>query len=361
MPPVRSTAPRVRLHTTRNVAVADFYDATGHRRTVTLGPWGSPEAAQALARLTAELAAGRPTALAGCTVSELLLSFYTHAETYYRRPDGTPTSEVHGYRSVVRTVREMYGETIAAEFGIPQLKAVRQKWIDSGLARRTVNQMTWRVKRIWKWAAGEAVVPPGVYQALLVVGGLQAGRSAARETAPVGPVAEELVEATLPHVPRLVAGMIRLQRATGMRSGELLCARPCDIDMTGSAWKYTPTMNKMAHKGKRRVVVFGPAAQAVLAEFTSPEPTAFYFPSPKCIGRSYTVCGYALAIRRACRAHNIPEWHPHQLRHSHGTRVRDQFGLEAAQAALSHSRAQMTERYAQKSDRLAAEVAAQIG
>src|SRR4051812_43266568 len=36
------------------------------------------------------------------TMSELLLEFWNHAKTYYRRPDGTPPSEVKNYADVIR-------------------------------------------------------------------------------------------------------------------------------------------------------------------------------------------------------------------------------------------------------------------
>jgi integrase len=135
----------------------------------------------------------------------------------------------------------------------------------------------------------------------------------------------------------------------------------CYIDPTGTTWKYVPTTNKMVHKGKRRVAFLGPIAQAVLADFMPIDPTAYVFESPKKPGHSYTVRGYSLAVHRACMNAGVDSWHPHQLRHSHATLVRDKFGLEAAQASLSHARAQMTEHYAEKSDRQAAEVARQIG
>ena len=54
-------------------------------------------------------------------------------------------------------------------------------------------------------------------------------------------------------------------------------------------------------------------------------------------------------------------WHPNQLRHSAATRVRKEFGLEAAQVLLGHSRADVTQIYAEKNQALAAAVAAKIG
>jgi site-specific recombinase XerC len=54
-------------------------------------------------------------------------------------------------------------------------------------------------------------------------------------------------------------------------------------------------------------------------------------------------------------------WHPNQLRHAYATQVRKDFGLEAAQVALGHSRADVTQVYAERDVGLAAAVAAKIG
>lgn len=54
-------------------------------------------------------------------------------------------------------------------------------------------------------------------------------------------------------------------------------------------------------------------------------------------------------------------WHPYQLRHSFGTRVRGNYGLEAAQVLLGHSNASTTEIYAELDLGLGLAVAAKIG
>ena len=54
-------------------------------------------------------------------------------------------------------------------------------------------------------------------------------------------------------------------------------------------------------------------------------------------------------------------WHPHQLRHTAGTKTRKLFGLEAAQAHLGHSKADVTPVYAERNLALAREIAAKIG
>jgi integrase len=54
-------------------------------------------------------------------------------------------------------------------------------------------------------------------------------------------------------------------------------------------------------------------------------------------------------------------WHPNQLRHTRATLVRSQFGLEAAQVYLGHFRADVTQVYAERDQRLGEEVARRIG
>ena len=99
-------------------------------------------------------------------------------------------------------------------------------------------------------------------------------------------------------------------------------------------------------------------------------------------GDRYKTTGYHYAVRRGvdaankaqacdpckalkpaercddCKAAAIP---PHQLRHTHATEVRRRFGLEAAQVALGHSQAHVTEVYAERDLTLATKVAAEIG
>ena len=64
---------------------------------------------------------------------------------------------------------------------------------------------------------------------------------------------------------------------------------------------------------------------------------------------------------QAERAGSCRHWHPNQLRHSLGTEVRQRFGLEAAQVVLGHSKADVTQVYAERDQRLAVQVARQVG
>ena len=75
----------------------------------------------------------------------------------------------------------------------------------------------------------------------------------------------------------------------------------------------------------------------------------------------YTPHTYAHAVRVAAEKAGVTHWHPNQLRHLFATEVRKDHGLEAVQVLLGHSRADVTQVYAERNDRLAADVAARVG
>jgi integrase len=394
--------------------------ADGTRRDLYLGPYNSPESKREYERVIAEQrataapggpASPPPAAYDGrdVTVNEVLVAYLRHADAYYRHPDGTPTQEAQCMRDAVRLLKHLYGHTPAREFGPLAMKAVRQAMVDADLCRTVVNARVNRVRRVFKWAASEELIPFAAYQSLTTVQGLRRGRSTAREPEPVKPVAVEVVAATLPHLPRPVAAMVELQRLTGMRPGEVIRMRGADIDRSGPVWVYRPAGHKTAWRGKVRAVPLGPRARAVLRPFLDGrEPAAYLFapsearaeryaklraarktkvqpsqlnrrkPAPlKCPGGKYDTDSYAQSVKRGVRKANaalaeeaakhkrepelLPHWHPNQLRHTHATEVRRRYGLEAAGAALGHERLSVTEVYAEKNEELARRVATEMG
>ena len=352
----------------------------------------------------------------GVTVSQLILAFHRHAEAYYRREDGTATSELNEFRYSLRPLRELYGAEPAADFGPRKLKAVRQRMIDAGWCRTLINRRVKRVRHVFKWGVAEELVPPDVFDKLAAVGGLAKGRTKAPESEAVEPVAEAHVAATLPFLTAHPRAMVELQLLTGMRPGEVRLMRAGEIDTGGDVWLYRPSQHKTRHRGKARVVVLGPRAREIVKPFLTLGTQAFLF-SPRAAvelrrtemrarrkskvqpsqvsrkkrkpqkqpGACYSANTYAQAVAKAvlaantaaacakctklapadrcdaCTAAAIPHWHPHQLRHTHATEVRRRFGLEAAQVALGHAQAQVTEVYAERDLTLAAKVARQIG
>jgi integrase len=248
------------------------------------GPFDSPESRMAFARLQLELETAPHRAGAvdpdGITVNELMEKYKGFAEGHYRTPDGKPTGEAEHMGVVSRHVRAVYGDTPAAAFGPLALKAVRQRFVNAGWCRKTVNQQTERARRIFKWAASEELVPAAVYHALATVTGLQRGRTPAREPEPVGPVDDAIVDATLPFLNRHVRGLVEFQRLTGCRPGEACRVRRRDIDTGGVVWLYRPPHHKTAWRGKARVISIGPKAQALIREFFTTNLDDFLF-SPR--------------------------------------------------------------------------------
>ena len=57
----------------------------------------------------------------------------------------------------------------------------------------------------------------------------------------------------------------------------------------------------------------------------------------------------------------LPHWHPNQLRHTAATIIRRDYGLEAAQVILGHSKADVTQIYAERDAAKAIEVVRKIG
>ena len=96
-----------------------------------------------------------------------------------------------------------------------------------------------------------------------------------------------------------------------------------------------------------------------------------------CIRDRFKHGDYNQAINRACdRAFPAPKgmkgdelkawrkghrWAPNRLRHSAATAVRQQHGLEAAQAVLGHASADVTQIYAERDIEMAAAIMAQVG
>ena len=54
-------------------------------------------------------------------------------------------------------------------------------------------------------------------------------------------------------------------------------------------------------------------------------------------------------------------WRPNQLRHSAATRIRERYGVEAAQVVLGHSDPRVTVIYAERNNKLAADVIREVG
>lgn len=340
-------------------------------------------------------------------IVELCNEYRKWAERYYVK-GGEVTGQIDLVKGAIKSLTTLYGTLQANEFGALKLAAIQEHLIGAKLSRGYINQRIGIIKRIFKWGATKELVSESVFGALWTVPGLKRGRTEAREAKPVLPVDDATIDATLPYLPPVVADMVRLQRLIGCRPGEVCGIRPCDVDTGAEVWTYTPESHKTEHHGRERKIFIGPRGQDVLRPYLLRQKDAFCFSpveserkrhaemrearkskvQPSQMNRSksrakrkptdrYTKESYCRAVARGAKladqaAHKanpdvpketriVPHWHPNQLRHSVATAIRRQFGLEAAQTVLGHSKADVTQVYAERDWSKAAAVMREVG
>ncbi len=391
MPRLSVGVPKYRKHRASGQAIVtlagkDFY----------LGPHGTKASKHEYDRLVHEwLAAGRSSSFGASadelTMVELIAAYLRFAKPYYG--DGN-RGELTNMKRPLRLLRELYGRTSPAEFGPQQYKAIREKLIAEGLARTYINALMKRLCRFFRWAAAEGHIPPATPQTLSMIPGLRRGRGTVRESPAVKPADPADVKATLPHLSRIVAAMVKLQMLTGARPGEVCALRARDIDRSGDVWEAKLAEHKTAHHDLERTIYLGPQAQALLAPFLERGPDSYLFSPAEAMAevrrersaarktplscgnrpgtkqtanpkrtpkQRYTTQSYGCAVARAAKLAGVGHWSPNQLRHLVATRVRRDYDLDAAKTLLGHSQVGTTQIYAEKDRRRAIEVAREIG
>jgi integrase len=278
MPAAKAKAPKYCLHKPSGRA---YIRIRGRVRYI--DKYGTPESLEVYGRLVAELAAHRdtpapPQAQAELTVVELACAYWKFANGYYRKKDGTPSGWLKHIQLVLsKHLSGLYGRTPATEFGPLKFKAIRQTLIDAGHSRPYINKLMAIIPQVFKWAAAEELVPASVFHTLRTVAGLKKGRTKAPEPEPVLPVEDTLVDATLPHLPEVVADMVRFERLTGCRPGEVCQLRPMDVNRSGEVWTYYPESHKTEHHGRERVILIGPKAQVVIRPYLLRDSSTYCF------------------------------------------------------------------------------------
>jgi len=328
------------------------------------------------------------------TVNELVLVYRCHTYQYYRK-HGEVTREATIIDDVIRFLRKHHATTLLDDFGPVALDELREAMIaDLDWSRKHINKQVNRLVRMFTWAAEKELVDPSVPLALKSLAGLKKGRTTARESQGVTCVDDAVVDATVPYLPDVVADMVRLQRLTGARPGEICSLRPCDLDRSADVWLYRPCEHKTEHHQKERVIVIGPKAQQILKPYLLRHNKAFCFSpadserkrrakaaaarktplscgnrrgtnrvsSPKRQPKErYVTDSYRRAIHRVCKKQGIERWAPNRLRHTSATEIRKRYGIEAAQVVCGHETAEVTQIYAERNLELAKQVAREVG
>jgi len=276
--------------------------------------------------------------------------------------------------------------------------------------RPHINRQINRIRRIFRWGVQRELVPGPVMIALETLAPLRKGRTKAAEPPPIAPVPPGAVFAVLPFLTPVTSAMVRLQHLTGLRSQSLVAMRPMDIDTSRDVWLYVPAKHKGTwrkrdydHQGDDDLVVpLGPRCQEILRPFLEGRPEGACLFSPKESeawrngrrrkrrkspmtpsqtkrnakgpradrnrprGDSYPVTSYWRAIQYAIkkaakRGIIIPQWFPHQLRHTRGTLIREAYGVEASRVYLGHSHVDVTQIYAERDLSEALRIARELG
>jgi len=326
-----------------------------------LGKFNSPEAKAAYTAIVGEWSGAQTSskpvvdavpvvAPRRLTIAEAVVQFKAHAERYYGA-----SREVDNLREAIHPLRGAFGYLAMADFGPLQLRVLRNRWIEEGLARNTINARVIRLKRFFRWAVSHELIDAGVIARLNSVESLMPGRGG-KETRPKMPVAWEVVELTLPLLPEMVRAMVLFGWHSGARPAEITSLTTRTIIEakhypTGDVWVVELSKHKTAGYGHTREILMGRSAQAALSPWLRPDAPDEPIFSPLRVdarqpkrkgkrtpGRAYSRAAFQQVVRRACRRGGIPDWSPNALRHAFGTRLRESGGIEAAQMALGHAK-----------------------
>ena len=356
-----------------------------------LGLHGSPESKIAYARFIAELQANPIASPSNgeksITVSELTAAFLDHAQA-----NTDPTYYTHCRIIAIDFLYPLFGDGTSVDNFKPScLTLVRKEMIKSRrFCRRTINDYTFRIISIFAWGVRNDLVHESTVRALRVVKSLRKGEEGTFDNEKRQPIPDDVVIRTLPFMPPTLRAMVQLQRILGMRPSEIFKMRVGNIDTTrgNGLWYYTPGSYKTEAKtGEIPDFPLGNPEQELIAPYLvgkKPEEAVFSprtamaernaekrakrksKPTPSQLARAaetatkpsrysefYNRDSYRNAIVHAIEKGNkvlpdgekIPHWYPYLLRNSAATDIESEVGLDAAQAQLGHTTADMTRRY----------------
>ena len=346
--------------------------------------------------LSDEMLPQRAVRSGAVTLDELAEMFLAHLK--HRYPAEWQRNNLDRIEKALAPARTLFGPKPAEDFKPKKLTEVRQAILNAGrLSREEINRRMTEIRRFIRWGVAQELLPGGNAEALKAVEPLRKGDYGVREGRKVRAVAREVVDATLPYLTKPLAALVELMWACGARPSELFGLRPCDIDRSnGELWIVRLEKHKTAWRGKQRELPFGPQAQAILEPFLLRPATRPLFRPEESVaewerrkrerretplfdshmarlereraeraragrqrelGEVYDARTFNRAIARAIAAANkdrtvqgvqpLPHWHPYMLRHSFGTRIRREYGLDAARALMGHESLSQTEDYAE--------------
>lgn len=364
------------------------------KKRIYLGVWGLEETQTKYDQVMSEWRANGRMYIEhhpDITIMELAVGYLAHCESYYGKDD----SAVITATSATAPLASLYGATIAKDFGCRKLKAVRGAIIQQGIDRKRpytrggVNRLVGGIRRMFRWAVREELIPVTVATALEMLEPLRKGKCTLKDNPPIQPVERKSLEVIAAHLNTSTKALMWLMYYTGARCAEIVNLKPCDIDRSRTLWEITLATHKTANvTGTPRKIYVGQNGQSAIRKLLlKRKDTEFLFQpgdhfekvkarsfSPRRpdqkdnprktdrgISETYTTTSFRNALGYACKAAGVPKFTPHQLRHSAATNIRGELGLEAAQAVLGHTTVSETQVYALVAEKRAQEAMATLG
>ena len=415
--PARSTPPRRRrrngdvpqLKTRKTASGTTVTYAYFNRQQLGFGPAGADAQRAYEEHLARWLANGRSLPdddrnadaqeTSSMTVADIVARYLEHAEREYG------ARELKQFAQAFRTMLALFRGLPAAKFTAGRLAELQHHLATTEfeqprknrdprryrLSRATVSTRIGYIRRCWRWAETEELVPEGRWNSLRSVASLRPGRTPAKEPKPIGAVEWAQIEPVLAKLSPTLADVIRVLWHTGARPAEILSMTARQLDRTGKLWLYRPTQHKGRWRGRERVIPLSEAAQAILAPRLQLNPDRAVFsprdtlreisnrkraaritpltPSQRArdaaraakappVGEFYGSNELSKAVRRACQTAEVEPWTPYDLRRAAAVRLFEAGDAEGARALLGHTALAMSRHYAQKAEQQLAEGAA---
>lgn len=378
----------------------------------TLGRWGSTQADDEYRRRCAEFYAGTlaQKGVGGITLAGLFNRFLDYAEKKYKNKDFS------NYKKIIRVAAELYPDLPVVDFKREHGKTIQGRLIQiaktptgtigikpptgqvvasRSWSRQYINCLMKHLRLIFNWGVDEELISSEPAATLMRIKALKPEECPdwVEDREPVAAVADWIVVKTLPFMQPIIADMVKIQRAAGMRPSEVCSLRVGDIDRSEAVWKVKDATGavgtrqfKTAKKVKfRRYFYFGDAEIGILKRRMAGKSADEYIFSPRDAQKErwekmaakrkskktpsqiardasraegkllkfhefYTSDSYRRGIENALKkaekqGTRIPHWFPYQLRHACYTSISHAIGPEKASKILGHASVNMAEVY----------------
>lgn len=235
-----------------------------------------------------------------------------------------------------------------------------RRFAEAGKSRGTIKAYRHVILEALRYAEIRDLIPNGTYAAFQIIPLPRNAKQPKRIT----PTCSEELDRVREAVGQTVYDILRLEVLTGMRPGELLRLRPCDIEkMPSGVWQYVIYRHKTSGRTAAPLVKYiGPQAQEIMERYIAdakPDEPLF----KRRNGKPHTTHSVQQRISYLKRTRrDFPQtFHQYKCRHAAGTEARKHQGLEGAQAFLGHANRATSEIYAEVNQDLAIALALEIG